>query len=68
MKPSKIDKVMRDFKKIKIKPCPFCGCEPLFIANEGRIVCPGDGHNCVEPSTGYHGRWSNLVREWNKRI
>jgi len=54
------NEIMRQFFKIKIKPCPFCGKQPLFIANENRIVCSSGEGRCVCPKTGCYGRWSDL--------
>ena len=65
---NQIDDLMDTFYKIKLKPCPFCGEEPLFIANQNRIVCRSEGDGCIAPTTGYYGRWSDLLKEWNRRV
>lgn len=66
MKPDELDKLMDKVHKIKIKPCPFCGRDPIFSAHENRIFCPHHG-TCPAPSTGYYGRWSMLIENWNQR-
>ena len=57
-------------RKIKLKPCPFCGTVPTvertFYAAVHYVRCYGD--KCtVQPSTAKHELPSTAARAWNRR-
>ena len=65
---------MWKMEKIKLKPCPFCGGNPVIHVENGvRVVCPHcsasskcliDGHSAGHPNG---GAIYSVVEAWNKR-
>jgi Lar family restriction alleviation protein len=48
---------------IKLKPCPFCGCEPKFGKYiSASVICPG----CLIPTVS-QGTDDEAVEKWNRR-
>lgn len=58
--------------EIKLKPCPFCGCEEIYleeydtvVGKRWRVFCT----NCMAGiDTGCDQSWGKPVEAWNKRV
>ena len=57
----------------ELKPCPFCGCTPIVMANQFRhgqttylVKC-----NCIDcaviPTTYEHSEMYSAIEAWNRR-
>lgn len=61
----------------ELKPCPFCGSEPILIYFNGltpstvqhyqvAVSCDGDTCNC-SPRTAYETSEESAIKAWNRR-
>lgn len=57
---------MKTMKIVKLKPCPFCGCEAALIEDEGayKVFCLGA--HC-DAQYGWCAAEEQAVNGWNRR-
>lgn len=53
--------------KIKLKPCPFCGSQNVYVAQPNEIRYFIACGNC-EASSGYFPKEQRAIKAWNKRV
>ena len=54
---------------MKLKPCPFCGCEPHFYENDGWIYIECGNVDCVTicETRGAETK-GEAIKAWNTRV
>jgi hypothetical protein len=52
----------------KLKPCPFCGAEPIIIREYDMTKVKCDNFECwILPATSYYTNEENAFEAWNER-
>ena len=58
---------------IKLKPCPFCGAEPIVVDDNANKNRPQHLIRCknisctIRPKTDWYADKSEVVKHWNTR-